>query len=176
MPLTLALLAPALLAGCPPPTATGPDAGSGSGTTPTATAPTSGETPAPAPQPNGTAAPSPTSAPSGSADPQQARWVGNWSSPNCGERKYERVINLGPDGRFSAQERVSPCPAGTQCVWSGIVAYQGSWEAKGDGVTLTVSKQDNAPGKIALASALSWSAAANAPADAADANCAYTKK
>lgn len=53
--------------------------------------------------------------------------VATWSSAACGDRSYERVITLLPDFTFSAEDRVSPCPEGAQCIWSGVVPWSGTW-------------------------------------------------
>jgi hypothetical protein len=167
-------LATVLLCGCPPPSVNG----TGDGTA--ATAASSEPTSAPTAAPSGTATAG--GEPTGSVNPAdgRAKWVGNWVSPSCGERKYPRVINLGADGSFSAQERVSPCvspPGGPpiQCVWSGIVNYRGGWQLAGEGITLAQTGGDTAPGKITTASALSWSTEQGAPAEPSDASCVYQR-
>src|SRR5688572_27968113 len=79
--------------------------------------------PAPAPAPPGTA-PAPD-------------LVGAWSSASCAERGYERRIELRPDGTFSAEDLVSPCPPGARCMWSGIVSCRGRWKNERVAIALT---------------------------------------
>ena len=69
----------------------------------------------------------------------------NWSSPSCGERTYERTLSLRPDFTFSAEDRVSPCPAGAQCIWSGVVPWSGTWTPSPEprGVYLSESEVQN---------------------------------
>ncbi len=66
--------------------------------------------------------------------------VGDWVSTSCGERTYERRISFfgEPSDRrtFEGQDRVSPCPEGAQCIWSGIVAFNGRWWSTDTGVGL----------------------------------------
>ena len=57
--------------------------------------------------------------------------AGTWSSPACGARTYERKITFEPAATFTAEDRVSPCPTGTLCVWSGIVVRHGTYAVAG---------------------------------------------
>lgn len=87
----------------------------------------------PADPPDASAAPIATPAPSP---------VGGWSSTSCGERSYERRIELREGGGFAGQERISPCPPGAACMWSGIHSFTGKWTLAEQTVTFTVSKTD----------------------------------
>jgi hypothetical protein len=66
-----------------------------------------------------------------------ASLAGTWSSPRCGERGYERRIPFAADGTFRADDRISPCPKGVACVWSGIITRRGTYAVKGAAVKLT---------------------------------------
>lgn len=66
-----------------------------------------------------------------------ARWVGSYQSPSCADRKYERLVSLRDNGSFNGEDRVSPCPQGVQCIWSGIVMWQGRFEVTDTQVVLT---------------------------------------
>ncbi len=70
------------------------------------------------------------------AEPGEPGLLGAWENSSCGERKYRRRIEFFADGRFSALDEVAPCPPGAQCVWSGILRWQGSWKLDGDLVQL----------------------------------------
>lgn len=76
----------------------------------------------------------------------KAKLEGNWSSRSCGERKYERRITFAADGTFKSDDRVSPCPKGAACVWSGIVTRQGKYKLRGRKVRLTVEGNQDAKG------------------------------
>lgn len=52
---------------------------------------------------------------------------GDWTSPNCGGRAYARNIRFESDNTYAGLDLVSPCAPGTQCVWSGMVGYAGTW-------------------------------------------------
>lgn len=67
---------------------------------------------------------------------------GKWLSPSCGERAYARYIVFEAGGRFTAEDRVAPCPQGAQCVWSGVVYRSGTYSVEGESVHL---KLENAP-------------------------------
>lgn len=62
--------------------------------------------------------------------------LGTWLSPSCGERAYARSLTFDADGRFTAEDRVSPCPPGARCVWSGIVLRSGTFSVEGETVRL----------------------------------------
>lgn len=73
----------------------------------------------------------PVAAPMGPepVDPMAAASAaGDWSSESCGARTYERRLHLKADGYFTAEDLVSPCPEGAQCVWSGIETRRGKWK------------------------------------------------
>jgi len=102
----------------------------GPGTSPGATTP-----------PTDPTAPTTQEPPTGQTPPGggDASFAGTYTSPNCGARTYERKITINADGTFAAQDLVSPCPPGTQCVWSGIVNRQGTYTRAADAITLKVT-------------------------------------
>jgi len=54
--------------------------------------------------------------------------VGIWQSDSCGDaRTYVRAIAVDDNGMWRSRDMVSPCPPGTQCMWSGIVEANGTW-------------------------------------------------
>jgi hypothetical protein len=53
-------------------------------------------------------------------------------------------LTLQPDGTYEMVDLVSPCPPGTQCIWSGIVTSSGTWEALGPSANLVETKTDDA--------------------------------
>ncbi len=55
-------------------------------------------------------------------------FVGDWTSDPCPGRTYARNIYFGPDNSWAAVDLVSPCPVGKQCMWSGLVGYNGIWK------------------------------------------------
>lgn len=61
---------------------------------------------------------------------------GRWMSPSCGERAYARLIVFEAGGRFTAEDRIAPCPQGAQCVWAGIVYRAGAYSIDDEGVYL----------------------------------------
>ena len=136
--------------------------------------PTGGGVTASAPPPTpGASVPSPAPPTSGtSGDP--ASLVGLWTSPRCGERSYERRLDLIAGGRFVAHDRVSPCPPGAQCVWSGIVSREGSWSVAGHTMTLTVEKDGKGPKASALPAQLD--VAGGALSEGPGEGCAYTRR
>ncbi|MBL8741408.1 MAG: hypothetical protein JNK04_09950, partial [Myxococcales bacterium] len=77
------------------------------------------------------------------------------------------------DGRFVADDRVSPCPPGTQCIWSGIVHRKGTW--KRVALTLALFPEDAIDGKQAGEPFPSTLAPAGAGIED-DFGCAYVKK
>lgn len=79
--------------------------------------------------------------------------AGTWASPSCGGRAYERVVVL-REGTFTASDRVSPCPPGAACVWSGVVERAGRYELQGDEVRLVVERGGDAKAGVALPAAL----------------------
>jgi hypothetical protein len=54
-------------------------------------------------------------------------FLGNWTSPECGGRKYPRNIRFEEDNTWAGIDLITPCPVGTTCVWSGMVGYTGLW-------------------------------------------------
>lgn len=63
-------------------------------------------------------------------------FMGEWTSKECASRAYARNIVLENGGGYAAIDLVSPCPAGTRCMWSGLVAYAGIWKQEGTRVLL----------------------------------------
>ena len=57
--------------------------------------------------------------------------VGTYVGAACNGRSYERVVTLGSEGAIEVVDRVSPCPPGAQCVWSGIVVRSGKYSVRG---------------------------------------------
>jgi hypothetical protein len=86
----------------------------------------------PAPAPTEEPGPPPPNGPNGKA------LLGDWHSPACGDRAYERRLHLHENGSFKAEDMVSPCPPGVMCVWSGIVETQGTWAVSKGALELTV--------------------------------------
>lgn len=58
-------------------------------------------------------------------------FVGDWTSTGCPGRTYARNLRFEPDQRWQAIDLVSPCPPGTECLWSGLTTYGGIWVQKG---------------------------------------------
>lgn len=52
---------------------------------------------------------------------------GTYTSKACDGRKYDRVARIGKGNSIELDDRVSPCPKGTACVWSGIVTRKGTY-------------------------------------------------
>lgn len=109
--------------------------------TPVATAPATPTT-TPTVAPTATA---PTSVPG--TTPAAGGLAGTWESGSCGARAYARRITFTEPASFTAEDLVSPCPKGTQCIWSGIINRSGSYKTQKDIVTLTVSKTGSGPAK-----------------------------
>ncbi|NUP11738.1 MAG: hypothetical protein HOW73_37300 [Polyangiaceae bacterium] len=116
-------------------TACGPSASTTSSTSSVPTPPPS--------EPTASAPSTSEAAPTAAPKPEV---VGNWSSPECAERKYERKISLAADGSFASQDLVSPCPPNAKCVWSGIVDRKGTWSLTGEEVTLSATEQGKPAG------------------------------
>jgi hypothetical protein len=115
------------------------------------------------------ATPSASAAPISSQEPDLS---GTWSSATCGKRAYERIIIVTSDGKFTADDRVSPCPPDKQCVWSGIVHRTGTWKR----VALTLALfPDDVAGKQAGEPFPSTLAPAGAGIED-DYGCAYVKR
>jgi hypothetical protein len=96
-----------------------------------------------------------------------ARWVGDWSSPSCGSRWFERRISLKDDGRFTAEDRIAPCPFGMQCMWGGVVYWSGRWSAEGNQAILHEESAGPLPGpeEAPRPDVLEWDAESGAPAE-----------
>jgi hypothetical protein len=114
-------------------------------------------------------------APSASETPissQEPDLSGTWSSASCGKRAYERIITVGK-GTFTAEDRVSPCPSGKACVWSGIVNRKGTW--KRVALTLALFPDEQVDGKQAGEPFPSTLAPAGTGIED-DLGCAYVKR
>lgn len=133
------------------------------------------DVPAPAPQPSPppSRGDAPGPAPATSA-PAGGGLASVWTSPSCGTRTYERILALGADGAFTATDRVSPCPPGARCIWSGIIVREGTWAASGGSIALTVTSDGKGPGKP-LPSALKVEGGAPVEEDGAT-RCGYTRR
>jgi hypothetical protein len=90
--------------------------------------------PADRPQPDG---PPPSATTAAPAATTAASVVGRWSSPSCGKRAYPRLLTFTAAGTFMAEDRVAPCPPGTQCIWAGIVFHKGQYSLSSGAITLT---------------------------------------
>ena len=125
------------------------------------------------PPPSSTAAnPAPTTSASSHAEP----WLGSWSSPGCDARRYERRLVFTGGGRVSGEERVSPCPAGVACVWSGVVPWQGSSSAEGARIVVLVDVDAPRHPGASMPSEFAWDAAAGVLVETADgARCPYVR-
>lgn len=64
--------------------------------------------------------------------------AGVWVGPPCGRRNYERILELRDDGRVRLEERISPCPPGAVCVWSGVEVIDGRWRRQDATLILTL--------------------------------------
>jgi len=89
--------------------------------------------------------------PSSSAVPHasfaDAGLAGTWLSPSCGARTYPRLLTFGADGRFTAEDRVAPCPPGARCIWSGTVYRSGTYSIEGETIHLQIEEpQQQRPG------------------------------
>jgi hypothetical protein len=108
---------------------------------------TSSVTIEPTAPPTATAAPEPTASSAPPSAPAPTTLEGTFTSPSCDKRTYAREITFSKDGKFGAQDLVSPCPPNARCVWSGIVARAGTFTLTGKTVTLTVTEgADAKPG------------------------------
>ncbi len=123
----------------------------------------------PAPPPAGP----PASAPSPAA-PATGSLAGSWSSPSCGARTYERILVLTDGGAFTATDRVSPCPPGARCVWSGIITREGTWTSADGRLALTVTSEGKGAGKPLPASLLVEGD--SLAEEDGSARCAYTRR
>jgi hypothetical protein len=119
--------------------------------------------------------------PSASADrgPAVPHWIGRWRSASCGERAYERWLELDTNGTFAADDRVSPCPPKVTCVWSGIVHRTGSYQVSADDRQLALHETSASTGpKLSpLPTELAWDPAASAPVESSSgARCVYERR
>jgi hypothetical protein len=119
------------------------------------------------------AAPSSSSAPGGTA-----RWIGDWVGEPCGARKYVRWIHVAAGGVVAGQERVSPCPKGVACVWSGIVEWNGSYTLEGEELVLTVTPpKAGGAAQASLPQRLTWDADTSSPREQLDGEtCLYSRR
>ena len=167
-----------LAAGCSPPTTTSTTTGTTPETTVTVpTTTTTAPTPTATTTPTTTTTPTPTTTTTTTTTPETSgELVGEWKSPPCGARKYERRITLAKDGSFTAQDLVSPCPKGVACVWSGIVDTKGTWKQEGNTIRLTSSSQSTGPGMSSFPTTLTLNPATKALAEGADGvTCPYKR-
>ncbi len=59
-------------------------------------------------------------------------FLGDWTSAPCEGRAFSRNLRFEKENAYAGRDLVSPCPPGTECVWSGIVAYAGIWKQEGN--------------------------------------------
>ncbi len=166
-----------LLAGCPRNGGPPPDGTTG---TPTASVPVPAPTtsPRPASEPS-----SPVPAPTGEPSPTGITLgQGTYTSKACGERKYDRVARIGKGNTIELDDRVSPCPKGTACVWSGIVTRKGTYEVEGPGemgkpykLMLTFDKAEADRGALAAPTHLEWYESRGVLTGPGD-TCPYTRR
>lgn len=71
------------------------------------------------------------------------RFVATWQSASCGERSFPRELVLNPDFTYSGTDYISPCPVDAQCIWSGIVTWNGTWSMEGPALKLTEQGEAN---------------------------------
>lgn len=57
--------------------------------------------------------------------------VGDWTSAACAGRAYARNLHIEAHQEYAGVDLVSPCPKGTQCMWSGMVGFAGVWVMEG---------------------------------------------
>lgn len=79
-------------------------------------------------------------------DAPGVEFTGDWTSPACGGRQFARNIHFDADGAYAAIDLMSPCPVGTQCLTSGLMAYEGIWSIKDDALELRDMGGTSAPG------------------------------
>ncbi len=82
----------------------------------------------------------PAAAPSAEEEAPEVIPTGSWTSMSCGDRTHERRITLSEEGVFSGEDRISPCPEGVSCIWSGVHTFSGTWTQEGGALTLTIDK------------------------------------
>ena len=81
-------------------------------------------------------------APSSPRDPSVASVVGEWTANS----EWETVLSFSSDGLFRKTDLIAPCPADTECVWSGIVVNTGTWTLRATAIDLTYSAPDTFAG------------------------------
>lgn len=125
-------------------------------------------------EPSPTAAPAAASASAPVAAPSPG-WEGEWTSPSCGKRQYERRLTIAAGHTFRAEDRVSPCPPNVQCIWSGIVVRAGDWTSRG--LTLSLHQGVAMKGGEPLPAELIWEPERAAPVEIADGErCLYSAR
>lgn len=97
----------------------------------------------------------PAPGPGAAASP--ARLEGAWVGAPCGRRNYARRLELAAGGAARMEERISPCPAGARCVWSGVEVVEGRWRRRDDAVLLELDAVTrpmavDAPSRLTVAS------------------------
>lgn len=171
-----ALWLPALIAACTPASTTNPTPPDVAHTTP---ADSTSSPPPPPPPPSATTAPAPSATPV----PEPAtnipdKLVGTWQSPSCGKRKYVRTIEFNAEAKFHGQDLVSPCPKGMQCIWSGIIDINGTFEVQADKINLKIGEPSGRPGVgEPFPTTLAMDKATSAPIEALQdgTRCVYTR-
>jgi hypothetical protein len=74
-------------------------------------------------------------------------YLGDWTSPPCDGRSYARNVTFYPNQEYAVMELVSPCPVGTQCMWSGLGTFAGLWGQDGKKLRVQeISMTGNSPG------------------------------
>ncbi|NUQ77509.1 MAG: hypothetical protein HUU21_28560 [Polyangiaceae bacterium] len=113
---------------------------------------------------SGAGAPAITPPPVGTIE-DVSRWVGSWSSLSCGSREFERLIKLQEDGELHGEDRVAPCPPGTQCMWSGIIFWSGTWRVESNRAILTEVNPPPGPTDAPRPKELEWNESTASPAE-----------
>ena len=72
--------------------------------------------------------------------------AGVYVSARCGQRTYAIHLSLTAHGSYRMEERISPCPEGTPCYWSGIVIHEGTFSDDGGEITLSEPERASANG------------------------------
>lgn len=94
-----------------------------------------------------------------------------WSSPSCGGRAWERRLEILAEGRFRGQDRVSPCPEGTTCIWSGVVERAGTWRIDAGQLILALDQ----PGTMPVAEPMAGSVKQVGESLEDDLGCSYVR-
>ena len=118
---------------------------------------------------------SPATGEASSANP--GKLLGSWVSPACGQRTYVRQIEFNPNGKFVAQDLVSPCPRDVVCFWSGIIHTLGSYRVEEGTIELRPDQPRSASGLPYFPRALQMDPATAAPVEVSPegARCVYTR-